>query len=132
MANINYYSYTRFCKTYECPKNVSDNKDSDMYLNGGSEYFYIEEIEVFKVEIKLFKNLLIDSIILNENETNSLFDLTGHSDWKLLYRASRDGFNSSVFHFKCDGYTPTLTLIYSEYESIIGGYTTASWDYYNK
>lgn len=49
------------------------------------------------------------------------------SDWKLLYRASQDGFAAKSFHSKCDNRGPTLTLIQSTGGWIFGGYTPASW-----
>ena len=48
--------------------------------------------------------------------------------FKLLYRASEDGFSSTKFHEKCDGIKNTLTIIKSTYDDIFGGYTGAAWD----
>lgn len=52
----------------------------------------------------------------------------------LLYRATRDGFDPSRFHERCDGKSPTLVLIAMVEDesdktlSIVGGITTAEWD----
>jgi ribosomal protein L31 len=46
----------------------------------------------------------------------------------LLWRGSRDGFGSSVFHEKCDGHANTLTLILDTNGSIFGGFTPIAWD----
>lgn len=46
---------------------------------------------------------------------------------KLLYKASKDGDQSSVFHSKCDNKGPTLILIESIDGRRFGGYTTQSW-----
>lgn len=32
-------------------------------------------------------------------------------EWQLLYRASKDGFSAAAFHTKCDGHSPTFTVI---------------------
>ena len=32
-------------------------------------------------------------------------------EWRLLYRGSKDGFSSDVFHRKCDGVSPTFTIV---------------------
>ena len=32
-------------------------------------------------------------------------------EWQLLYRASKDGFSATSFHTKCDGHSPTLTVV---------------------
>ena len=47
--------------------------------------------------------------------------------WKLIYKASRDGFDASAFHSLCDGEGPTITIIQSHNNSLFGGYTSISW-----
>ena len=51
----------------------------------------------------------------------------GHSDFVLIYRASRDGWNSSNFHSLCDNKGPTVTVVKSG-NYIFGGYTEQAWD----
>ena len=46
--------------------------------------------------------------------------------WRLLYRASRDGFAAAVFHSKCDDKGPTVTIVKSG-NNIFGGFTKQSW-----
>ena len=45
---------------------------------------------------------------------------------KLLYRASRDGWQATEFHRKCDGQGPTLTLVRSG-GYLFGGFTSVPW-----
>jgi len=47
-------------------------------------------------------------------------------EWRLLFRASRDGFGSENFHSKCDNKGPTITIARSG-EYIFGGFTEESW-----
>lgn len=48
---------------------------------------------------------------------------------KLLYRATRDGFNGNSFHSKCDGKGETITLIKTENTGkIFGGYLDKNWE----
>ena len=47
-------------------------------------------------------------------------------DWRLLYRASRDGFEAESFHLKCDYKGPTVTVVKSG-NFIFGGFTEAAW-----
>ena len=47
-----------------------------------------------------------------------------------MYQASRDGFSSANFHFKCNGILDTLIVIQSNSSYIFGGYTEANWDGY--
>ncbi|XP_077997903.1 kelch-like protein diablo [Glandiceps talaboti] len=48
-------------------------------------------------------------------------------EWKLLYRASRDGYSCTEFHHRCDGYSPTVVLVKSSNGSICGGYSDIAW-----
>ena len=74
--------------------------------------------------------LAIDSTIVNSDKLKSdlvnLCKLRG-KQFKLIYRASRDGFEASSFHAKCDDQPKTLTLIRSAKGFIFGGYTSRSW-----
>ena len=46
----------------------------------------------------------------------------------LLFNASVDGLTSTMFHQKCDGQGPTLTVVKSkEYNRVFGGLTTLDW-----
>lgn len=59
-----------------------------------------------------------------------LFQLCGFGkDEKLdlIYRASRDGFNASDFHLKCDGIKNTLVVIQSSNGYVFGGFTKKAW-----
>ena len=47
-------------------------------------------------------------------------------EWRLLFRASRDGFAASTFHSKCDNKGPTVTVVKS-YANIFGGFTEKPW-----
>ena len=81
-----------------------------------------------KVE-EVFSNKLIDSLILNEAQYKKLMSLCefGGQKWKLLYRASRDGFKAQDFHNKCDSKSNTLTVVKATSGCVFGGYTGASW-----
>ena len=47
-------------------------------------------------------------------------------EWRLLFRASRDGFAASTFHSKCDNKGPTVTVVKSG-ANIFGGFTEKGW-----
>ena len=53
-------------------------------------------------------------------------------EYKVLFRATRDGFASENFHNKCDGYNSTLTLILTNTKELLGGYTKDSWNQNNE
>lgn len=47
--------------------------------------------------------------------------------WKLLYRASRDGFSAADFHSRCDDKKNTLTIIKTTSGCVFGGFTEKDW-----
>ncbi len=47
---------------------------------------------------------------------------------KLLYRASRDGDSSLIFHRNCDGIPNTITIIETIKGKKFGGFTSQIWD----
>ena len=47
---------------------------------------------------------------------------------QLLYRLSKDGNNDKIFHKNCDNKGPTLILIKTKEQLIIGGFTLLNWD----
>jgi hypothetical protein len=48
--------------------------------------------------------------------------------WRLLYRATRDGFGAKDFHQKCDDFNNTLVVIKSTEGNIFGGFTSKPWN----
>ena len=66
---------------------------------------------------RYFRNVLIDWIPTE-------FILAG--EWRLLFRASRDGFTASAFHSRCDNKGPTITVVNSD-GNIFGGFTENAW-----
>ena len=68
-------------------------------------------------------------ILTNEGNRQNLkgwlpTDMEG--EWRLLFRASRDGFAGQTFHSKCDNKGPTITVVKSG-ANIFGGFTEISW-----
>ena len=47
-------------------------------------------------------------------------------EWRLLFRASRDGFDASTFHYQCDNEGPTVAVVKSGAD-IFGGFTEKPW-----
>ena len=46
---------------------------------------------------------------------------------KLVFRASRDGYEAENFHNSCNECSPTLVIAQTNFNKIIGGYTTEKW-----
>ncbi len=64
----------------------------------------------------------------NVNDLINLCEFNKEQRWKLLYRASEDGFGAGQFHAKCDGNLNNLVVIKSHNENIFGGYTNQAWN----
>lgn len=67
---------------------------------------------------------------LNYNQKIDLINLCGFSKtlkWRLIYKASIDGFAAHDFHSKCDGHEGTLTIIKTTNSFIFGGYAEEAW-----
>lgn len=72
-----------------------------------------------------FKRLVIDSTILSTDTLkNNLRELIGfqNKEFRLLMRASRDGFTDGAYHGRVDGAEQTLLVIKSDSDYIFGGY----------
>jgi hypothetical protein len=120
----------------------------------GSRRFQVKEIEVFEIsETGLVSDLLkrIEGL-QNSSEAkvtmlcSRLSTWTGAMDslivwavpeifaefsrkrFSLLWRGSRDGFGCSVFHGRCDGHAPTLTVILDTKGNVFGGFTPVKWE----
>ena len=78
---------------------------------------------------------LNNSVIVGNNSeylsnlANWIKPTKSESDWKLCWRASRDGWDSSRFHSLCDEKGPTVTIV-KVGKYIFGGYTSLSWSEY--
>ena len=73
----------------------------------------------------------IDSTIMSNGKMRydlvELCKLSG-KQFKLLYRATRDGFQAASFHAKCDHQPSTLTVIKTTKGYIFGGFTAIAWE----
>ena len=80
----------------------------------------------FKDRFKLFHGTtLLDSAM--SMQINEWIGSSKVQEWKCLYKATRDTFAASVFHSKCDGKGPTVTVIRSTNGNIFGAYTPCKW-----
>ena len=80
--------------------------------------------------------VLTNSTIVTNDLIPTLINLTNFrsKQWNLLYRATRDGFDSNSFHSRCDYKPNTLTIIKTtkSYNNntmacIFGGFTYQNW-----
>ena len=88
--------------------------------------------QIQKIKTKIFYDFNCDSIILKEsNKKNEflekIFDWCGYGKMELIYRSSRHGSSSKIFHTKCDNQGPTICLFQNEKNYIFGGYSSIPW-----
>ena len=88
--------------------------------------------QIQKIKKKIFYDFNCDSIILKESNRKNeflekIFDWCGYGKMELIYRGSRDGSSSKVFHTKCDNQGPTICLFQNEKNYIFGGYSSTPW-----
>ncbi len=79
------------------------------------------------------EKISIDSIILANNNQlmRDLMKLCSFSltqKWKLLYRASENGFGCEEFRLKCNGHNNLLVIIKSLNNNIFGGFTQTGFN----
>lgn len=64
---------------------------------------------------------------VQQMDLNKMFGVAGQI-WRLIYKATRDGFSAGDFHQCCDGQGATLTVIQSKDGGyLFGGYRFVSW-----
>jgi hypothetical protein len=71
--------------------------------------------------------MMANCSLLSGQQKKQIMKWTKKGNWKLLYRGSRDGFEASSFHEKCDKKGETVVIINSNGQ-LFGGYTPNSWN----
>ena len=112
----------------ELIKDYVDKNDAEE-LFGEMKMVGIELEKKERNEIEGYFRYIEDSSLLDDKQYHYKLREWFGSDrkWKLLYRASKDGYTASSFHSCCNGKGPTLVVIKSTEGWIFGGYTTQSW-----
>ncbi len=112
--------------------NFNCSDDDKLELIKEADYYRLQGLK--DLLISNLKNSLsfsfLDSLILTFDQMNFLIklcDFPGNTKFKLIYRATRDGFMASSFHNKCDRKLKTLTVIKSSNSFIFGGYIEGDW-----
>ena len=81
-----------------------------------------------KSDIRISSIRLSSSSILSPTElTNLNTMLPSFTKSVLLYKATRDGFQASAFHYRCDNVANTVTIISNNLNYVFGGFTAAKW-----
>ena len=88
----------------------------------------LDELGVIKPLKALEKSVILTAAKDRRALTGLIpLEYTLESEWLLLYRASRDGFNiAPAFHRRCDNIGPTVTVVNSG-AYVFGGFTERAW-----
>ena len=87
--------------------------------------YYLERVKDVKSEI-------IKSDELNIIEEGVRYKLQKNiKGYKLIFKASKDGYTAKEFHSKCDNKNYTVTLVKTSIGRRFGGFTDQSWDQSN-
>ncbi|KAL9954725.1 hypothetical protein ACROYT_G042298 [Oculina patagonica] len=105
-------------------------------LEGEAEFYQIQgivdELKVYKpstIQANKPTEAFEESEILTNDEHRSVLKSwlpRQDGQWRLLFRASRDGFSAATFHSRCDNKGATVTIVKSG-NNIFGGFTEESW-----
>eukprot|EP01113_Clastostelium_recurvatum_P022758 TRINITY_DN2726_c0_g1_i4.p1 TRINITY_DN2726_c0_g1~~TRINITY_DN2726_c0_g1_i4.p1 ORF type:complete len:332 (-),score=51.93 TRINITY_DN2726_c0_g1_i4:24-1019(-) len=79
--------------------------------------------------ISLLNPAFSDGILSPEHHDllNSWAGVAAGQKWRLLFKGTRDSFDSLAFHTKCDNIGPTYTIVRSG-KNVFGGYNPHSWN----
>jgi hypothetical protein len=75
---------------------------------------------------QLSNSSIFDSLVVSDFP--ALFAEFHGRRFSLLWRGSRNGFNSRDFHGRCDGHANTLTVILDTQGLFFGGFTPVEWE----
>ena len=93
-----------------------------------ADFYQIQGILGELDDTRLKSEILTDEVHRNILVTwlPSKGDIGRRRRYRLLFRASRDGFSAATFHSKCDDKGPTITIVQSG-DNKFGGFTDSSW-----
>ena len=82
----------------------------------------------------LYFTILIKSEILNDDEKTTLYQMVNNhtnnkymDEWKLIFRASRDGYRRTDFYEKYNDEINTICIISTPQNNVFGGFTKLKW-----
>ena len=121
-------------------KNELNKNQNAIIENGINDIHFRERRPNIYIKIPPIKNNnFINSTIIKDNnldfvlkELKTIYNIKDNNNKNLktylLYKASIDGFDSIIFHNKCDNIKGTLILVENNRGIQFGGFTMETWD----
>eukprot|EP01084_Bolivina_argentea_P173670 300834_1 len=126
---------------------AKDDEKDDTKNDGGGKLGVLKGLTMYQFRIlvtllktKIYSRVLtvktpqfkrLESVIITAAEEKQLMKWipnSGRCKFKLLFRATRDGFACAEFHKKCDGKGGTITIVRSQNQDhVFGGFSRQSW-----
>ena len=111
-------------------KFVQNQLKQNTYLSDEEEISFVQ-LEQSDFSYDIFKSQILKG--QQPFEFIKLCEFNTREQFKLLYRASQDGFRAEDFHSKCDGYPNYLTIFKANRSLFVfGGFTTVAWESLNQ
>ena len=110
------------------------------YIKGMQSLFsednpYYTIVQLIQDLCLLYFHKIMETKILTDDEQEKLIKMVeNHTDnkfngcWKLLFRATRDGFKRDDFFSKCNEKNNTICVIKTKQNNVFGGFTSITWD----
>lgn len=97
---------------------------------GGGISSFVENDK--RLQPRLLQNLFPGSSILKNDKLHLQTTLNAwygvpKQNWRLIFRASANGFSASAFHRYCDGVAPVFVIAQSARGEISGGFSDVPW-----
>ena len=111
----------------EVMQEINELKNRIKNLESKSESFkskIIKKKEDFDFVVERLKKVNFKENINHIQDENEKINI----EFNLLYRATRDGDESRIFHLKCDNYKNTLVIVKTKKGIIFGGFTCETWN----
>jgi len=109
--------------------NNNNNKNPNKEINNIQNNIDILDL---KKEIEKIKNKINEmNSLLKKEEKNFLKDFISPNkniNFDLIFSSKEDGFDAETFHNKCNNYNNTVTVILTENNEKIGGFTSLNWE----
>ena len=120
---------------------IYEGKDNNFFVNNELEKNTSYEIricsiyndiisqwsDIYKIITKNYESKIFSETERGKEFLEKIYEWTGYKKMELIYRGTRDGSESNVFHNKCDNQGPTICLCQNEKDNIFGGYASISW-----